>query len=59
MLTIRGTTEVNGKQEVVDQIITRFCALDKGAKAAAKPAAKKSEKNNLFTRQYFKATRVK
>ena len=44
MLTIRGTTEVNGKQEVVDQIITRFCALDKGAKAAAKPAAKKVKK---------------
>ncbi|HFC8455201.1 MAG: hypothetical protein E7J15_02795 [Neisseria sp.] len=44
MLTIRGTTEVNGKQEVVDQIATRFCALDKGAKAAAKPAAKKVKK---------------
>lgn len=44
MLTIRGTTEVNGKQEVVDQIVTRFCALDKGAKAAAKPAAKKAKK---------------
>ena len=44
MLTIRGTTEVNGKQEVVDQIITRFCALDKGAKAAVKPAAKKAKK---------------
>lgn len=44
MLTIRGTTEVNGKQEVVDQIVTRFCALDKGAKAAAKPAAKKVKK---------------
>ena len=44
MLTIRGTTEVNGKQEVVDQIVTRFCALDKGAKAAVKPAAKKAKK---------------
>lgn len=44
MLTIRGTTEVNGKQEVVDQIATRFCVLDKGAKAAAKPAAKKAKK---------------
>ena len=44
MLTVRGTTEVNGKQEVVDQIVTRFCALDKGAKAAAKPAAKKAKK---------------
>lgn len=44
MLTIRGTTEVNGKQEVVDQIATRFCVLDKGAKAAAKPAAKKVKK---------------
>ena len=44
MLTIRGTTEVNGKQEVVDQIVTRFCALDKGVKAAAKPAAKKVKK---------------
>ena len=44
MLTIRGTTEVNGKQEVVDQIVTRFCALDKGTKAAAKPAAKKVKK---------------
>lgn len=44
MLTIRGTAEVDGRQEVVDQIATCFCVLDKGAKAVAKPTAKKVKK---------------
>lgn len=36
MLTIRGTTQVNGKTEVVDQIVTRGCSLDKTATARLK-----------------------
>ncbi|ATD64535.1 hypothetical protein ACFPVS_01545 [Neisseria weixii] len=36
MLTIRGTTQVNGKAEVVDQIVTRGCLLDKTATARLK-----------------------
>ncbi|WP_165007402.1 hypothetical protein [Neisseria yangbaofengii] len=36
MLTIRGTTQVNGKTEVVDQIVTRGCLLDKTATARLK-----------------------
>lgn len=49
MLTIRGTTTVNGKQEVVDQIVVKDCMLDKAAtaklaKTNAKPAAKAKKK---------------
>lgn len=33
MLTIRGTTEVDGSTEVVDQIVTKGCILDKSATA--------------------------
>ena len=47
MLTIRGTTEVNGKQEVVDQIVTRFCALDKARKLLLNQPLKK-QKNNFY-----------
>lgn len=36
MLTIRGTTQVNGKAEVVDQIVTKGCSLDKAATARLK-----------------------
>lgn len=36
MLTIRGTTQVNGKAEVVDQIVTKGCSLDKTATARLK-----------------------
>lgn len=46
MLTLRGTTQVNGTAQVVDQIVTKGCVLDKAAtarlnKAAAGKAKKK------------------
>ncbi|ASK26726.1 hypothetical protein [Neisseria chenwenguii] len=49
MLTIRGTTTVNGKQQVVDQIAAKSCMLDKTAtaklnKGKAAPAAKSKKK---------------
>ncbi|WP_416192305.1 hypothetical protein [Neisseria sp. CCUG12390] len=36
MLTIRGTTQVNGTAQVVDQIVTKGCVLDKAATARLK-----------------------
>ncbi|MCP1659521.1 hypothetical protein [Neisseria perflava] len=41
MLTQRATTTVNGKQEVVDEILFKECVLDKAATAKLNRAAKK------------------
>ena len=46
MLTLRGAQTVNGKPQLVDQIVVKGCVLDKAAtaklnkSAAAKPASK-------------------
>lgn len=41
MLTIAGLVEVNGKQEVTDQVVTRYCKLK--PEAAMKPAKGKAK----------------
>lgn len=46
MLTVRGTTTVNGKPQVVDQIIARYCSLDKAATAKLNKTAAKAAKTS-------------
>jgi len=42
MLTVRGKTTVNGKEEVVDQIVAKYCSVANAPAKAGKPAPKKS-----------------
>ncbi len=42
MLTVRGKTTVNGKEEVVDQIVAKYCSVANTPAKAGKPAPKKS-----------------
>lgn len=42
MLTVRGKTTVNGKEEVVDQIVAKYCSVANVPAKAGKPAPKKS-----------------
>ena len=41
MLTVRGKTTVNGKEEVVDQIVAKYCSVANAPAKAGKPAPKK------------------